>query len=243
MKRRNRYDIILPKCIFIPLQQTVALCETDNGEIQQTTLFHNLEQVRRFYSQLPNGVVGVEVSCSAAWFEQMLSELGHELKVGNPTLIRARARSRHKSDKRDADLILDLPLKNEFPALWRRSMQSLSVLEQLRFRHQLVKPRTQVCNRLQALAHLAGLPKPSMQTKRARRDLTEARLSETQAFQPDQLFEILDDLTRRIKRLSVGWKKKPPLTEKFNYCSRRRRLIKCHRRSSHARRCFALSVE
>src|SRR5687768_12814198 len=186
---------------FHPHQQTVALCETDNGEIQQTSLFHNLELVRRFYSQLPNAVVGVEASCSAAWFEQMLSDLGHELKVGNPTLIRARARSRHKSDKRDADLILDLLLKDEFPALWRRSMQSQSVLEQLRFRHQLVKQRTQVCNRLQALAHLAGLPKRSMQTKRARQDLAEVRLSETQAFQRDQLFEMLDDLTRRIKTI------------------------------------------
>jgi transposase len=53
----------------------------------------------------------------------MLIELGHELKVGNPSLIRARARSRHKSDKRDADLILDLLVKDEFPAVWRRPEQ------------------------------------------------------------------------------------------------------------------------
>lgn len=186
---------------FHPHQQTVSFCETQEGEVCSTSLAHNLELVRRFYEQFPKAVVGVEASCSAAWFEQMLFDLGHELKVGNPTLIRARARSRHKSDKRDADLILDLLLKDEFPALSRRSMESQSVLEQLRFRHQLVKQRTQVCNRLQALAHAAGLPKRSMQTKRARQDLTEARLSETQQFQRDQLFEILDDLSRRIKVL------------------------------------------
>src|SRR5205085_10857304 len=118
--------------------------------------------------QFPKAVVGVEASCKAAWFEQMLFDLGHELLVGNPTLIRARARSRHKSDKRDADLILDLLIKDEFPALWRRSMKGQSVLEQLRFRHALVNHRTQVCNRLQALAHAAGLPKKGIQTKRAR---------------------------------------------------------------------------
>jgi transposase len=76
-----------------------------------------------------------------------------------------------------------------------------SVLEQLRFRHHLVNHRTQVCNRLQALAHGAGLPKRGIQTKRARIALMEARLTETQSFQRDQLFELLDDLTERIKQI------------------------------------------
>src|SRR5687768_9197166 len=183
---------------FHPHQQTVSFCETTTGEVRQTSLLHNLEQVRRFYRQFPKAVVGVEASCTALWFELLMSELGHELRVGNPSLIRARARSRHKSDRRDADLILELLLKNEFPALWRRSQESQSVLEQLRFRYQLVKQRTRVCNRLQALAHSAGLPKKGIQTKHARQSLTEARLSETQSFHRDQLFELLDDLTQRI---------------------------------------------
>jgi transposase len=186
---------------FHPHQQTVSYCNNEEGEVHQTSLIHNVEQVRRFYRQLPKAVVGIEASCTAAWFEQMLFDLGHELRVGNPTAIRARARSRHKSDKRDADLILDLLLKDEFPTLWRRSVQGQSVLEQLRFRHQLVKHRTQICNRLQALAHAAGLPKKGIQTKRARVALMEARLSETQSFQRDQLFELLDDLTERIKQV------------------------------------------
>ena len=93
---------------FHPHQQTVSYCRSDEGEVHQASLVHNVEQVRRFYKQLPKAVVGIEASCTAAWFEQMLIELGYELKVGNPTAIRARARSRHKSDKRDADLLLDL---------------------------------------------------------------------------------------------------------------------------------------
>ena len=186
---------------FHPHQQTVSHCNTEEGEVHQASLFHNPEQVRRFYRQFPKAIVGIEASCTAAWFEQMLFELGHELQVGNPTQIRARARSRHKSDKRDADLILDLLLKDEFPALWRRSVQGQSVLEQLRFRHHLVKHRTQICNRLQALAHAAGLPKKGIQTKRARVALMEARLSATQQYQRDQLFELLDDLTERIKQV------------------------------------------
>jgi transposase len=66
-------------------------------KFQQTSLFHNLEQVRSFYEQFPKAIVGVEASSTAVWFEQLLAELGHELKVGNPSLIRARARSRRKA--------------------------------------------------------------------------------------------------------------------------------------------------
>jgi transposase len=78
-------------------------------------------------------------------------------------------------------------------------VQGQSVLEQIRFRHQLVKHRTQVCNRLQALAHAAGMSKRGIQTKRARAALIKANFTETQSFQRDQLFELLDDLTSRIK--------------------------------------------
>jgi transposase len=186
---------------FHPHQQTVSYCRSDKGEVHQASLVHNVEQVRRFYKQLPKAVVEIEASCTAQWFEQLLSELGHELRVDNPTEIRARAGSRHKSDKRDADLLLDLLLKDEFPALWRRSVHGQSVLEQLRFRHALVSQRTQVCNRLQALAHAAGLPKKGMQTKRTRAALMAADFTATQSFQRDQLFELLDDLSARIKEV------------------------------------------
>jgi transposase len=184
---------------FHPHQQTVSYCNSESGEVEQTSLFHNPGLVRSFYEQFPKAVVGIEASCTARWFENLMNELGHELQVGNPTQIRARARSRHKSDRRDADLLLELLLKDEFPALWRRSMQAQSVLEQLRFRHALVKHRTQVCNRLQALAHAAGLPKRGIQSKRARESLLKANFTATQAFERDQLFELLDDLSARIK--------------------------------------------
>jgi transposase len=117
---------------FHPHQQTVSYCKSEEGEIYQTSILHNPKRVRRFYAQFSKAIVGVEASSTARWFEQLMNELGHDLQVGNPKEIRARARSRHKSDKRDAVLILDLLLKNEFSALWRRSMQSQSILEQLR---------------------------------------------------------------------------------------------------------------
>jgi transposase len=179
------------------------MCNTESGQVEQTSLFHNPELVRRFYEQFPKAVVGIEASCTARWFENLMNDLGHELRVGNPTQIRARARSRHKSDKRDADLLLDLLLKDEFPALWRRSMQAQSVLEQLRFRHALVKHRTKVCNRLQPPACPEEAFKPNAPVWLCWQPISPQR----KARERDQLFELLDDLTKRIK-LIEAWLEK-----------------------------------
>jgi transposase len=87
-------------------------------------------------------------------------------------------------------------------------------LEQLRFRHHLVKHRTQICNRLQALAHAGGLLKKGIQTKRARAALMDINLTETQSYQRDQLLELLDDLTQRIKVIEGLLEKKASGDEK-----------------------------
>ena len=119
---------------FHPHQQTVAWCDYETGEIKTVDLLHQAEQVKEFYESFPPAIVGIEASTNAVWFEALMSETGHHLLVGNPTLIRARARSRHKSDKRDAELILDLLMKDEFPAIWRRPLASSQVLEILHLR-------------------------------------------------------------------------------------------------------------
>src|SRR5580765_7028492 len=94
---------------FHPHQQTVAWCDTQTGETRTFDLAHNLEDVRKFYSSLPEpAIVGIEASAKARWFENMLFESDHKLLVGNPVLIRKRAVSRHKNDRRDAELILEL---------------------------------------------------------------------------------------------------------------------------------------
>jgi transposase len=206
---------------FHPHQQSVSYSESGTGKVFQTKLCHNPQLVRRFYEQFKGAVVGIEASGMACWFEQLMHDLGHELRVGNPHLIRARARSRHKSDRRDADLILDLLVKDEFPALWRRPPESQAILELLRFRRAIVTQRTQVCNRLQALAHAAGLPKRKLQSKRARRALLEAALSETQSFQRAQLFELLDELTARIKLVEQLLKEQAETDEQV-------RLVRSH---------------
>src|SRR6266542_6684200 len=144
---------------FHARQQTICSLTTVGGEIQTHELKHqNKDNVRAFYAQFTGHViVGLEASGYSPWFEQLLEDLGHEVWLGDATEIRRRARWRQKNDRRDAELILDLLVHDEFPRLHRPSLESREILRMLRYRHKLVKMRTIIKNSLQALALQSGL--------------------------------------------------------------------------------------
>lgn len=194
---------------FHPHQQTVAWCDKRTGETKTFDLAHDLEKVREFYYSLPEpATIGIEASARARWFEKMLFESEHKLLVGNPVLIRKRAVSRHKNDRRDAELILDLLLKGEFPSLWRRPPESEQILDILRLRSNMVRQRTQVYNRLQALAHSAGLPKGRMRTPAFQALVKAADMDEAESLGRSQYFALLGSLNERISELEQWLKKK-----------------------------------
>lgn len=89
-----------------------------------------------------------------------LEELGHEVWLGDAAEIRRRARRRQKNDRRDAELILDLMVHDEFPRVHRPSSTSREIMRMLRYRHKLVKIRTLSKNSVHCLAVQSGLTSP-----------------------------------------------------------------------------------
>lgn len=194
---------------FHPHQQTVAWCDTRTGETQTLDLPHDMKRVREFYQTLPEpAIIGIEASVKAAWFENMLFETKHTLLVGNPVLIRKRATSRHKNDQRDAELILELLMRDEFPTLWRRPPESNQILEILRLRQSLVQQRTQVYNRLQALAHNVGLPKGRMKTAAFQALIQAVEMDEAGSLGRLHLFDLIEKFNEQIGQLEEWLKAK-----------------------------------
>ena len=194
---------------FHPHQQTLAWCDVQTGETQTLDMDHDLVKVREFYSSLKEpAVIGVEASSRAVWFENMISETGHKLLVGNPVLIRKSAPSRHKNDRRDAEHMLGLLMSEKFPSIWRRPRESNEVLEVLRLRHKLVRQRTQVYNRLQALAHNVGMPKCRMSTIAVQQRLEVVEMSESGTLCRAHLFSVLSHLNERISELEKWLRQK-----------------------------------
>jgi transposase len=194
---------------FHPHQQTACWCDKETGEIRTKDLTHDMERVSEFYSTFDgSAVVGIEASLRASWFEKMLIEMGHKIVVGNPVLIRKRATSRHKSDHRDAELILELLMRGEFPAIWRRGPESDQVLEILHLRLNLVRQRTQVYNRLQAFAHNAGLPKGRIRTAVFQTLVRSVVTDEAGEISRDSLFAMLQAFSERVEPLEAWLKAK-----------------------------------
>lgn len=189
---------------FHARQQTITWCDTTDGEIKQGQLLHHAKDtVRSFYAGLaPPVIVGFETSGYSLWFENLLTDLGCEVRIGDPAEIRRRARSRQKNDRRDADLLFDLLQKNEFPQVFRFSRESREVLQQLRYRHKLVKLRTIARNSLHRLALDAGLSLQSkLLTQRGREQLQTLALAPSAALQRDEWLDLIDHLNRHIARV------------------------------------------
>src|SRR3974390_3719055 len=139
-------------------QQTLAMLDTETGEVVNRTLLHEGKEVREFYTELPRPVlVGIEAIGPMQWFLDLLEELQIECQVGDAAKIRAAEPRKQKHDRRDAELILKLLVEKRFPAIWRPGKELLDLRALLLHRHHWVRLRTQVQNALQSIALANGL--------------------------------------------------------------------------------------
>jgi transposase len=94
------------------------------------------------------------------------------LWVGDAAAIRAAAVRKQKTDARDAQLILDLLVRDKFPQIWIPSPEIRDLRQMLRHQHKLVRFRTSVQNQLHGLAMSQGLcRRAKLWTKAGRKEL------------------------------------------------------------------------
>ncbi|SRR5258706_16475996 len=65
-------------------QQSLAMLNTETGELIEKTLEHDSEKVRKFYSALPGQVlVGIEATGPMRWFLKLMEDLEIGCQVGS----------------------------------------------------------------------------------------------------------------------------------------------------------------
>src|SRR5215471_13767283 len=118
---RKEPNMIIIGVDFHPEFQQIAFVDTETGELQEQRLQHPAE-AESFYRGLATQAVhvrvGMEASGHGRWFERLLAELQIELWVGDAAAIQRKRVRKQKTDRQDAELILKLMLKDDFPRIW-----------------------------------------------------------------------------------------------------------------------------
>jgi transposase len=191
---------------FHPEFQQIASVDTDSGEFQEQRLQHR-EEAERFYRELAGrGVavrVGMEASGHARWWERLLAELQVELWIGDAAAIRSKRVRKQKTDRQDAQLILQLLLEDRFPRIWIASWENRDLRQLLWHRHRMVQARTRIMNQLQAVALNEGLRcKKRLWRDAGREQLESFPLAPWASRRRRDLLELLDRLTPTIAELT-----------------------------------------
>jgi transposase len=183
--------------------QQIAMLDTTTGEIVMRRLEHESGEAEKFYAGLKEkALVGIEATGYTQWFERLLAELGHELWVGDPAEIRARAVRRQKTDSRDAEHLLDLLISSRFPRLWVPSVEERDVRQLLKHRDKLVQMRTSLKNQLHYLAMSQGVcRKRKLWSERGLAELKGLSLDPWASRRRQELLELLHRLEPRIEEL------------------------------------------
>lgn len=176
------------------------------------------EALRERFGAMGPLLVAMEVGTHSPWMSRVLTELGHEVVVANPTKLRMIYQNPRKSDKADAMMLarvarMDRALLSPIEHRSRGTQQDLQVLQT---RDTLVKTRTRWINHMRGLAKALGyrFPKCSAPAfhKRAAKELPEAL---RESLGP--LMELLETLTARIveyeKKIECLSRKKYPQVE------------------------------
>jgi transposase len=191
-------------CDFHPSYQQIAWWDQASGELVEKSLGHERkEEVREFYAGLEGPVVvGIEASGQSQWFERMLTELGHEVRIGDAAKIRAAADRKQKTDRRDAELLVKLLEEERFPQIWVPTPAERDVRQLLLHRHKLVRMRTQVKNQLQALALNQGLQRKwKLWSAAGRKQLEGLVLLPWAGRRRTELLRLLDELEGAVAEL------------------------------------------
>jgi len=189
-------------CDFHPSFQQIAYLDQETGEYVERRLSHREEAVAFYRSLVGKAVlIGVEATGNDRWFRNLMSELGHELLVGDASAIHASAPREQRTDKRDARHIWRLLMENRFPAVWQPSVANQEQRQLLLHRCRLVRMGTRIKNQLDSIAKNEGLTGSQRWSAKRRQQIEALPLKGWYAERRADLLGLLDELARRIEPL------------------------------------------
>jgi len=127
-------------------------------EISNRKLSRNA--MTRYFTQLPESVVGIEACGTAHHWVRTLTAFGHTVKLINPHRVKAFLGSRNKTDAADAKAICEALMHPGTTFIRAKSIEEQDIDHLLARRERLVQNRTQVINQIRAFLCERGIAIP-----------------------------------------------------------------------------------
>jgi len=141
-----------------------CVLDTSSGEVlNEGRVRCTKAAVERLFGELTPTLVAVETGTHSPWLSRLLTELGHEVLVGNARKLRAIYENEHKCDGRDAEMLARMARLDPklLSPIRHRSQQAQADLAVLRSRAAAVTARTKFINHVRGTVKSFGLRLPS----------------------------------------------------------------------------------
>jgi transposase len=113
-------------------------------------------EVVAFFAKLPPTVVGIEACGAAHYWARVLTELGHQVKIMAPQLVKPYVK-RNKNDGRDAEGLCEAMSRPTMRFVPAKTPEQQAALMMVGTRERLVARRTQMSNAIRGYAAEFGL--------------------------------------------------------------------------------------
>jgi len=130
----------------------ITVLEESGKKIKADKVWNNQKQVKEFLSGLEGEMEGVvEAGRSHYTMVDLMESFGVKMKIAHPLLVKAIAKAKIKTDKRDSLTLAHLLRLDYIPEVYRRSNENRQAQRVLRHRTSYVQMRTKIKNRIRAL--------------------------------------------------------------------------------------------
>lgn len=141
---------------------TFVVKDKDGKLIESAEVFTRPSAIKGYLKRFDRYLISLTLEPVSQWYfyADLLQKMGIEVHLANPLQVKAIASARIKTDKIDANVLVDLLRTNLLPEAYFASLKVRTWKELVRFRTSLVHLRTQIKNKIHSILSKNGLNHP-----------------------------------------------------------------------------------
>ena len=176
---------------------------TEAGELIEKRLRTERERLRQFFTDRPKARILMEASTISEWVARLLEEVGHDVVVADPNYapMYAQRSRRVKTDKRDAQALVEACRLGAYRPAHRTSDEQRHVRALLAVRESLVRARVRFVALVQAVLSREGFRVPTGTTKCFSARVKDLDLPEHLVIEITPLLSMFEPLNEQIEAL------------------------------------------